>query len=115
MTDELLLRVQQIQALKRPTERAQRSLFNLIKGTNSLEPRETDWLRCGPDLAALTTGPEHGWFNNFVEDVLNNMSRRLTTVSLPFGCPRPFTGSKATYSSQRCNRLVNISSLLITI
>lgn len=35
----------------------------------------------GPDLAALGHGAEHGWFNSFLEDSLNAISRRLTAVS----------------------------------
>ncbi|KAL9129784.1 MAG: hypothetical protein Q9217_001860 [Psora testacea] len=76
--DELLLRTRQIKALKRPTERAQRSLFSLIKSTQSLVKDESDWIRHSLDLAALSVGTEHGWFNEFLEDSMNNISRRMT-------------------------------------
>lgn len=83
-TDESLLRMQKIQAIKRPTERAQRNMFSLISNTQSLVKDESDWIREGPDLAALGQGNEHGWLNTFLEDLLNTISRRMTMVSSLF-------------------------------
>lgn len=85
--DDALLRLQNVQAIKRPTERAQRNMYNLISNTQSLVKDEADWIREGPDLAALGQGNEHGWLNTFLEDVLNMMSRKVTMVSPPF--PQP--------------------------
>lgn len=82
-SDELLLRMQRIQAIKRPTKRSQSNLSNLISNTQSLVSDESDWIRCGPDLAALGRGSEHGWLNTFLEDILNKISMRLTMVSMP--------------------------------
>ncbi len=79
--DDALLRLQQIQAIKRPTERAQRNMYNLISNTQSLVKDESDWIREGPDLAALGQGNEHGWLNTFLEDVLSTISRKVTIVS----------------------------------
>lgn len=86
--DDALLRLQQIQAIKRPTERAQRNMCNLISNTQSLVKDESDWIREGPDLAALGQGNEHGWLNTFLEDVLSTMSRKVTMVS-PDAVPPP--------------------------
>jgi len=77
-------RIKDVQSFKRPSERAQRSLYSLIRNTESLVSDESDWIRYGPDLAALSRGAEHGWFNNFLEDSLNTISRRFTTVSPSF-------------------------------
>ena len=82
--DKLLLRMQKIQAIKRPTTRSQSNLSNLISNTQSLVTDESDWTRCGPDLAALGRGSEHGWLNTFLEDMLNRISMRLTMASIPF-------------------------------
>ncbi|KAL9133448.1 MAG: hypothetical protein Q9175_005373 [Cornicularia normoerica] len=82
--DELLLRMQKIQAIKRPTERSQSNLSNLISNTQSLVSDESDWIRYGPDLAALGRGAEHGWLNTFLEDTLNKISMTLTMASLSF-------------------------------
>ncbi|KAL9100353.1 MAG: hypothetical protein Q9163_004260 [Psora crenata] len=79
--DELLLRVQKIQSIKRPSARAQTTLFNLIKNTESLVADESEWIRYSLDLASLAQDAEHGWFNGFLEDSLNTISRRLTQVS----------------------------------
>lgn len=76
--DELLLRLQKIQAIKRPTERSQSNLSNLISNTQSLVSDESDWVRYGPDLAAVGRGSEHGWLNTFIEDTLNMISVTLT-------------------------------------
>ena len=67
--------------MKRPTERAQRNMCNVISNTQSLVKDESDWIREGPDLAALAQGNEHGWLNTFLEDVLSTMSRKVTMVS----------------------------------
>ncbi len=79
--DATLLRMQKIQAIKRPTERAQRNMYNLISNTQSLVEDESDWIREGPDLAAPGQGTQHGWLYTFLEDVLNNISRKVTMVS----------------------------------
>jgi len=81
--DDVLLRMQKIQAIKRPTERAQRNMYNLISNTQSLVKDESEWIREGPDLAALDQGTEHGWLNTFLRDLLNNISRKVTMVSPP--------------------------------
>ena len=75
--------MQQIQAIKRPTERAQNNLYNLASNTQSLVDDELTWIRRGPDLAAVGCGPEYGWFNTFLEDALNNVSKVVTLVSDP--------------------------------
>ena len=82
--DKLLLRMQKIQTIRRPTTRSQSNLSNLISNTQSLVADESDWIRCGPDLAALGRGSEHGWLNTFLEDMLNKISMRLTMASIPF-------------------------------
>lgn len=85
--DKLLLRVQQIQAIKRPSQRSQDNISNLILNTQSLVSDESDWIRHGPDLAALGRGAEHGWLNTFLEDALNKISKRATMVhSPPISC-----------------------------
>lgn len=81
-SDELLLRVQKIQAMKRPSNRAQLTLFNLIRNTESLVADESEFIRYSPDLAALVPGDEQGWFNNFLEDALSFFSQSLTKVTL---------------------------------
>ena len=60
--------MQQIQSIKRPTQRAQRNLHNLIENSRSLVGDESDWVREGPDLAALDRGPEYSWLHTFTVD-----------------------------------------------
>lgn len=83
-SDELLLRVQKIQAMKRPSSRAQLTLFNLIRNTESLVADEAEFIRYSPDLAALVPDDEHGLFNNFLEDAFNFVSQKLTKVTLSY-------------------------------
>ena len=66
--------------------RAQSTLHNLINNTQSLVQGEANWIRQGPDLAAVGCGTEHGWLNSFLEDTLNWLSRRATLVSLIPNC-----------------------------
>ena len=82
VTDDALLRWQKVQALKRPTKRSQRNVYNLISNTGSLVQDESDWIHEGPDLAALGYGGDHGWLNAMLEDFLNLISRAMTKVSL---------------------------------
>ncbi|MCJ1378889.1 hypothetical protein MMC17_001988 [Xylographa soralifera] len=78
--DELLLRIQQIHAIKRPTRRNQSSLYNWIRDNGLLAESEAVWIRRGDDLAALANDQEHGWFGGFVEDTLIKLSRTATMV-----------------------------------
>ncbi|MCJ1291692.1 hypothetical protein MMC34_003237 [Xylographa carneopallida] len=78
--DELLLRVQKIHAIKRPTRRNQSSLYNWVRDNSLLAESEAVWIRRGDDLAALAIDQEHGWFGGFVEDILIKLSRTVTMV-----------------------------------
>ena len=73
--------MQKIQAIKRPSQRSQNNISNLILNTQSLVSDESDWIRHGPDLAAMGCGAEHGWLNTFLEDALNKISKKLTMAS----------------------------------
>lgn len=79
--DEALLRTQKIQAIKRPSLRSQRNVHNMIHNTQSLVSDEADWIREGPDLAALGCAADRGWLNTFLENILNTVSRTATKVS----------------------------------
>lgn len=79
---EALLGLKEIQAIRRPTTRAQRNLHNLIHNTQSFVQGEAEWIRQGPDLAAVGCGTEYGWLNTFLEDAVNWLPRRATLVSL---------------------------------
>lgn len=79
--DLLVLRVQQIQAIRRPTKRNQTNLFNAISNTGSVSTQELKWVQQGADLAAIAHDNEQGWFNGFLEDCMNKISRTMTVVS----------------------------------
>jgi len=57
-------------------------MYRLISNTQSLVTDEADWIREGPDLAALGCNDEHGWLNTFLEDLLSMVSRKWTMVSV---------------------------------
>jgi len=78
--DELLLRFQNIDSLKRPTQRNQASMYNFLHNTRSLAESEAEWVRRGDDLAALGADREHGWFDGLAEDIMIKISRTVTTV-----------------------------------
>ena len=67
--------------MQRPTKRNQASLYGLILNTPNLVESESRWLRCGHDLAAVAFDGDQGWFNGFVADGLNRISRGATKVS----------------------------------
>ena len=85
-TDKAVLRLKDVQAIKRPTKRAQSNLYNLIYNTQSLVQGEAVWIRQGPDLVAVGRGTEYGWLNSFLEDALNWLPKRATLVSLVLAC-----------------------------
>lgn len=68
--------------MKRPTLRAQRGLYSLVRNTQSLAQEEAEWIHHSRDLAALSLGTEHGWFNDFLEDTMNAISFGMTKVSM---------------------------------
>ncbi|MCJ1245850.1 hypothetical protein MMC30_003054 [Trapelia coarctata] len=78
--DELLLRLQTIHAIKRPTKRNQTSMYNFLHNTRSLAESEAEWVRRGEDLAALSADQEYGWFNGVVEDTMIKISRTATML-----------------------------------
>ncbi|KAL2050243.1 hypothetical protein ABVK25_009470 [Lepraria finkii] len=61
-----LLRKQKIYGLKRPTNRSQNNLYNLISNTHSLVESESAWVKHGPDLAALGYAVKYSWLNTFL-------------------------------------------------
>ena len=79
--DKTLLRSQSIQDIKRPTPRAQQNLHNFIVNTRSLVGDEQEWTREGPDLAALSLGPEYSWLNNILADLTRKFSMKAALVS----------------------------------
>ncbi|KAG8533705.1 uncharacterized protein KY384_001446 [Bacidia gigantensis] len=64
--------------MHRPSKRAQSTLFNLISSTESMVADEAEFIRHSPDLASIIPSAEGGWFSNFLEDTLNQISRRAT-------------------------------------
>ena len=81
MLDESLLRMQKIQAIRRPSKRSQKSVANFIYNTGSQAVEESDWIRIGPDLAAVAHDQEHGWLIGFIEDTLMRISKNGAMVS----------------------------------
>ncbi|MCJ1442029.1 MAG: hypothetical protein MMC23_002521 [Stictis urceolatum] len=77
--DELVLRIQQMQSIRKPTKRNQTSLYNLIRNRGLLAQSESEWIQFRDDLAALGHEEEHGRLNGLVEDCLRFASRSLST------------------------------------
>lgn len=105
VADEALLRMQTIQAIKRPSLRSQRNVHTLIHNTQSLVPSEADWIRERTDLAAIGCAADRGWLNTALENTLNTISRTATRVSnhdrLSFVTVRqPFQSGVATFTFQ---------------
>ena len=80
-----------MEAIRTPTKRNQNSVYNMIYNTQSLVSSEAEWIRQRQDLAAVGHGAEYGWFNGFVEDLLNKISGRLLLVSNTTGNINDFT------------------------
>ena len=100
--DDLLFRLQKLDAVKRPTERNQTSVFNIISKTGVQTIDESGWIRRGPDLAAIAHDAEYGWLNGLVETALKKFSKSLTRVSLSQASLSPLRAVFAiTHASRR--------------
>ena len=80
--DEVLLRLQKKQAIRKPSKRNQNSLYNAINGSRSIMSGETYWIQNQDDLLALAKDAEHGWFNGILGDTLRKLSCKITLVSI---------------------------------
>ena len=81
LLDKYFLTLHQMQAVRMPTKRNQNSLYNFIEDTQSQVTSESEWIRQRQDLAAVGHGAEYGWFNGFVEDLLNKVSSATAIIS----------------------------------
>lgn len=59
--------------------RNQASLYQRL--LQNLVVTEVKWARHTEDLAALAPDAEHGWFNDFLEDMLSKISKKALVVS----------------------------------
>ena len=82
IADEVLLRLQKKQAIRKPAKRNQNSLNNAINGSGSMMSGEALWIRYWDDLLALAKDAEHGWFNGIMEDMLRKLSPKITLVGI---------------------------------
>ena len=58
--------------------------------SQNLVAMEGEWILQGDDLVALAHDGEHNWFNVFLEDVLNRISRKMLLVRMKWRpSPRP--------------------------
>ena len=84
IADELMFCMQRLQAVGKPSKQHQNAVYGMV--TQNIPGSETLWMRRVDDLAALASGAEHGWFNVFLEKMLNKISRRAllvrTTISI---------------------------------
>ena len=55
--------------------------------SQNLVAMEGEWILQGDDLVALAHDGEHNWFNVFLEDVLNRISRKMLLVRMK--APKP--------------------------
>lgn len=95
--DNALIRLQTVQAMKRPTKRSQINIYNLITNTDNLVESELEWIQHTPDLVAPGCGDEYGWLNSAFEDALSAISKVITLVSDTLCFPFPAPVSVGTY------------------
>ena len=82
LADDVLLRLQKKQEIRKATKRNQNSLYNAINVSKSLMSGEALWIHNRDDLLALAKDAEQGWFNGMLEDMLRMLSSRLTLVGI---------------------------------
>ena len=113
--DELLLRTREIEAIPRPGLRAQRTLYRLIRNSQSMAADEMDWIRYGPDLASLAKNVDHGWFATLLEDVLYHISRKLTMFLFQGKEEAIMAGTEPTFQLLSAKRFDILLRLILTI
>lgn len=74
-----MFRIRDIKALKRPSERNQRSLYQEVKP--NIVDAENAWILRSNDLVALAHDDEYGWFNAALETALGKLSKKWLLVS----------------------------------
>ena len=82
--DDLLLRTQKVQAIKRPTDSAQNSLYNFISLDSHISQsgNEANWICRSDDLASLSGDTGSGRLKEAVECILHMIPKRLLLVSV---------------------------------
>ena len=88
--DEVLLRLQKKQAIRKATKRNQNSLYNAMSLSGSIASGEARWIHYRDDLLALAQDAEHGWFNGILEDTLRRLSSKVTLVGVFISILTPF-------------------------
>lgn len=77
-----MFRLRDVQAIRRPSKRNQGSVYQeMASDASNIVDGEAQWIRRSDDLAALSPDADHGWFNVWLEDVLNKFSRETLLVS----------------------------------
>lgn len=112
-SDNALIRMQNIQLMKQPTERSQRNVHNLITNSKSLVATELAWIRHRPDLVAPGWSDEYGWLNTFFENILGAISKAITLVSIAISHQFPQARKNFLYSCYICPRLSCLRSTSI--
>lgn len=75
--DELVLRTQKIQAIRRPSKKYQNAVWNYVTLKDKIVPKEVEWIKQRADLAAVSRDAEHGWPNSFIERYLRRLRPSL--------------------------------------
>ena len=113
--DALLLRTREIESIPRPGLRAQRTLYRLVRNSQSLKANEMDWIRYGPDLASLSNSVDHGWFATLFEDLLSHLPQRLTNFFFQGKEEAIMAGTEPTFQLLSAKRFDILLRFILTI
>ena len=83
MKDELLLRAQEMKAIKRPTTRNYQSLFNYVWQERALAYDEAQTFFYKDDFVSLAGSQESTLLDGMIEDVLNLIPGTAAQVPSP--------------------------------
>ncbi len=80
-----MFRLRDVQAIRRPSKRNQGSVYQeMAIDASNIVSAEAQWIGQSDDLAALAPDADYGWFNVYLKNILNTLSRKTLLVSRIF-------------------------------
>lgn len=81
MVDELVIRCQSFESIRKPLPRHHKSLATWMNNYKPLARSESNFVTHDEDFIALADGQEGGWFDSCVENMLRLLPHKLSRVS----------------------------------
>ncbi len=64
-----------VKSLKTPSSRNAKENPHFVKNHNSVVLEESAWIQRSPDLVAVSTSVDRGWFDSLVDDIVDELAK----------------------------------------